>query len=742
MTTGTEDLDRNAGNASDSVRRLGAAADRVSGVFGGLFTGAPKTIHGVTSALNGLVPGIGVANSALKGFEGYVGVLQSLSQQGLHFNNNLEEMILQAGAANMQIGDLARMASEAGEELAQLGAGANAGLQTFLLAQKEFYAVSTRNFDNTVNNALEQRLKRLGLTVDDINDRFLRYDMLQAVSNVTDRNITAERNKRATEFAEEMDRLAKLTGKQADQLAKAVEQTAREGRVFAATQLLPESVRTQFATDITGMAESYGPAMANFMKDMVTQGFPTPGDPAMEAINSYAPELASTFETYNNLMKQGRADEAQGYLDSARMQIERLRTDRNFLEMVRVSGSGASEHARAMGEISTQLNNSVAVSRSAIIASLRAAGETGVITDEMIQAERDRLRTQQRNQQRDAAPDTAQAVYQGYLDNLTNLQKIAMETQRQTVTRTFGLFADGVQELADSIARIDVVGMIRDGSINLDNYMNEMFPNATGTGDSASRINTLIDSMTQLTNEFNAGTPEATALGTLSTELAAIQTAVGSGEPTDNQKTRLNVIRGQMDAILSTLISSNPDHGLPQDVIDAIRNSSFNQGTMGAGKLFRDFGNETFAALHGLEAVTTPDQMADIVRASSGGTMQALVDQFTTGTMTSATTQMQAVVDTFARNNVTTLNGMLNTVRREVSTSGPNNQAVDIDLSTLENAIMNLPAKFKQPVEEALNSVLKPAMDQVAANTARGAEYGERTFRNTRGISNDYMRGA
>jgi len=736
------DLNENAAQTSESVRRLGNAADRVSGIFGGLFTGAPKTIHGVTSALNGLVPGIGVANKALSGFEGYVGVLQSLSQQGLHFNNNLEEMILQAGAANMQIGDLARMASEAGEELAQLGAGANAGLQSFLLAQKQFYAASTSNFDNTVNNALEQRLKRLGLTVDDINDRFLRYDMIQAVSNVTDRNITAERNKRATEFAEEMDRLAKLTGKQADQLAKAVEQTAREGRVFAATQLLPESVRTQFASDITGMAESYGPAMANFMKDMVTQGFPTPGDPAMEAINSYAPELAGTFETYNNLMKQGKADEAQVYLDSARQQIERLRTDRNFLEMVRVSASGASEHARAMGEISTQLNNSVAVSRSAIIASLRANGETGEITDEMIQAERDRLRQQQRDQQRDADPGSAQAVYQGYLDNLTNLQKIAMETQRQTVTRTFDLFADGVQKLADSIARLDITAMIRDGSIDIDNYINEMFPNASGTGNDSARINTLIDSMTKLTGEFTAGSIEANTLGELATELGAIQTAVGSGTATDEQKTRLNEIRGQMDAIMSTLISTNPDHGLPPEVIEAIRNSSFNQGTMGAGKLFRDFGNETFAALHGLEAVTTPDQMADIVRASSGGTMQALVDQFTTGTLQGTSAQLAPMLDTFARNNVTTLNGMLNTVRREVSTSGSNNQAVDIDLSTLETAIMNLPAKFKQPVEEALNSVLKPAMDQVAANTARGAEYGERTFRNTRGISQDYMRGA
>lgn len=54
--------------------------------------------------------------------------------------------------------------------------------------------------------------------------------------------------------------------------------------------------------------------------------------------------------------------------------------------------------------------------------------------------------------------------------------------------------------------------------------------------------------------------------------------------------------------------------------------AEFNTGTMGKmGSLFGNFGSGTPAMLHGLESVTTPKQMADIVTASIQGTMQALV---------------------------------------------------------------------------------------------------------------------
>ena len=49
----------------------------------------------------------------------------------------------------------------------------------------------------------------------------------------------------------------------------------------------------------------------------------------------------------------------------------------------------------------------------------------------------------------------------------------------------------------------------------------------------------------------------------------------------------------------------------------------FEGGTPGAGSLFKDFGEGTFQPLHGLEAVTKPEQMAAIVANSAKGALQA-----------------------------------------------------------------------------------------------------------------------
>ena len=739
MAQDTEDTNN---RTTRSVRNLGAAAENVAGVFGSLFTGAPKDIHSTLEGFSKLNPVLGVAHKAIKGFESYVGVLQSLSSTGIHFNNQIDEMILQAGAARMQIGDLARVAGESSESLAQLGAGSNNGMQRFLARQGNFY--------DDISSGLEERLKRLGMTVDDINDRFLQYDLIQTVSNVTQRTTDAERNRRATEFAESLDRLSKLTGKQSDELAKAVEQTAREGRVFAAQQLLPEGVRTQFVAELESYNQMYGPAMGNFMKDMVTQGFPSPNDPAMLAINSFAPQLAGHFERYNKEMRAGNTQQAQVHLERAKVEAERLRTDRNFLSQVLYSEAGASEYASAMGQISRELNSSVAVSRSAIEQSIRNdpnfAG--GPITDDMIAAERQkRIDEAQLNQQRNADEGSAK-VYQGYLANLTELQRIGVKAQQVVVETSFKLIQDAVGDLANKISSLNVTKMIEDSRTSIENAVGNIDSGQGGGGTVQSNLAGIVQQLAQSQLEYTTGSQTQRQLDTLARNIQNIATEFEQSGRADMTSANRDLVNSYLDQATALLRNgSNPDASARSSpavvsaILDYLERRSFNAGTMGAGKLFRDFGGQTIAALHGLEAVTTPEQMASIVKSSSAGTMESLVEQFNAGNFTQAAQVLTPVMDTLARNNISTLNGMLNTVRTQISTAN-NTQTVDIDLTKLEDAIMKLPSQFKKPMEEALTSSMRPAIEQVAQNTSKSADYNERTFKNTQGMSGDYMRGA
>lgn len=728
--------------AQDGLNKVATAANRVSDAFGGILTGVPKSVGGVSEAFKDLHPALGLANKAIKGFEGYVGVIQALSSSGINFGMQIDEMILQAGAARMQIGDLARVAGESSEQLAQMGAGADAGIRGFLARQADFY-------DQT-ETLFEQRLKRLGLTVDDINDRFMAYDLIQNVANITERKVGQERNKRATEFAEALDEVAKLTGKQAQELAKNVEATAREGRVFASMQLLPESVRTEFATELQSYAERNGPLLGNFMKDMVTQGFPSPNDPAMLMINSFAPQLAGHFERYNAAMKAGQTDQAQIHLDRAQIEAQSLRTNKNFLEIVRFAGAGVSEFAGAAGEVSTSLNNSSVVSDSAIKRQLLAADKNlkaEDITAQMIDKRRKEIVEQNKKAQQEdrTGPD---ALYQNYIKSLTKLQQIGESTQQLAVEQSFKLVTRGVAVLADSIAGIDPENLGSSFETGISNILAKLAPDEQSGSVGEGKLNELLSVLHQSSTQYNAGSDTAKEIQKMVEQVNnLIKTYNDEGQTglTQEQQTLRNQVVSNMQDILSDM--SNPNIA-PQSseeikkMLERIKQlSSFNAGTMGAGKLFKDFGSETLAKLHGLEAVTTPEQMASIVKNSSAGTMESLVEQFNSGSFQKAAQILTPVMDQLARNNVSALNGMLNTVRTQVST-GANNQSVDIDLTKLEDAIMKLPSQFKKPMEEALTSSMKPSIEAVAQNTLKSADYNERTFKNTKGMNGDYMRGA
>lgn len=720
-----------------ALNRVATAADRVSGAFGGLLTGVPKTVGGVSDAFKELHPALGLANKAIKGFEGYVGVLQALSSSGVNFGMQIDEMILQAGAARMQIGDLARVAGESSEQLAQMGAGADAGIRGFLRRQATFY-------DET-ETLFEQRLKRLGLTVDDINDRFMAYDLIQNVANITERKVGQERNKRATEFAEALDEVAKLTGKQAQELAKNVEATAREGRVFASMQLLPESVRTEFATELQSYAERNGPLLGNFMKDMVTQGFPSPNDPAMLMINSFAPALAGHFERYNAEMKAGNTVAAQAHLDRAQQEAGALRTNKNFLEIVRFAGAGVSEFAGAAGEVSSSMNNSSIVAEAAIKRQLLEADKNlkaEDITAEMIDKRRKQIIEENRKSQQEdrTGPD---ALYQNYIKSLTKLQQVGESTQQLAVENSFKLITKGVAVLADSIAGIDPANLGNSFQKGIDKILSELAPDE---GVLAERnLNELVSQLHEASTAYKQGTDtqnKIQELITKATELRVDYNQSGSVGLDGNQQIIKNEIIKSLTDILGDL--DNPN--IKGDSEEAIQKmleklQDFNTGTMGGGKLFNNFGSETLAKLHGLEAVTTPEQMASIVKNSSAGTMESLVEQFNSGNFQKAAQILTPVMNDLARNNVSALNGMLNTVRTQVST-GTNNQTVDIDLTKLEDAIMKLPSQFKKPMEEALTSSMKPSIEAVAQNTLKSADYNERTFKNTKGMNGDYMRGA
>lgn len=112
------------------------------------------------------------------------------------------------------------------------------------------------------------------------------------------------------------------------------------------------------------------------------------------------------------------------------------------------------------------------------------------------------------------------------------------------------------------------------------------------------------------------------------------------------------------------------------------------------GSLFKNFGRESKINVHGVEAITTPRQMASLMENAALGALSA---------------SAQVMDRTNARNTTGMLSGMLNTLRTtSESMSQGNNPATE-----LTSAMTNLPNQLRIPLEDAMNNTLVPKLEQL-----------------------------
>jgi hypothetical protein len=161
-------------------------------------------------------------------------------------------------------------------------------------------------------------------------------------------------------------------------------------------------------------------------------------------------------------------------------------------------------------------------------------------------------------------------------------------------------------------------------------------------------------------------------------------------------------------------------------------------GSMKAyGRLFNNYGEETMQPLHGLEAVTTPAQMADIVMNAAMGGRSALAQDIASSVSSASTST--------ANNSTARIDSMLNTVssrlRDVVTTVAQDNNNTSPDIAI--NEFMNqLPKTLKTALEDAMGTSLRPSLEQLVNIGTQHAETSVKIRKSFSGITNDYMRSA
>jgi len=181
---------------------------------------------------------------------------RQLSQTGANFGQSIVELRTAAANAALPLDDFASLVANNASNLAALFGSTTQGAQRIAELGRITREVGI------------ERLAPLGLTVDEINETLLLNLDSQRRTGILNQLTDAQRTASAINFAEQLDRLAKLTGQQRDELRQQIEQQQSNERFQAALQGVTDETRQRlqgFAATVGGIS----PQLAEGFQDLI-----------------------------------------------------------------------------------------------------------------------------------------------------------------------------------------------------------------------------------------------------------------------------------------------------------------------------------------------------------------------------------------------------------------------------------------------------------------------------------------
>jgi hypothetical protein len=241
----------------------------LTGTVTGLATTFMLTKPSITSVANNF-GSFGKKVGAITGvLEAQTAQYQSLTKSGVHFNGNLAQLTLSSTAAGLSVKEMAKLVGSNSEALAGFGASAGDGLQQFL---------KNLTVMRTDGNKYGMQLRNLGMTHEEIGEAMIEVQRMDMMSGRKRGAGDATIQEATAKYAKDLDLLAKLTGKNADELKKNQAAMARQGD-FKAMQLGMSQDMSNAIIQAGSQADSSG--YGDLFKDMMIRGFPSKDQAAL-----------------------------------------------------------------------------------------------------------------------------------------------------------------------------------------------------------------------------------------------------------------------------------------------------------------------------------------------------------------------------------------------------------------------------------------------------------------------------
>jgi hypothetical protein len=300
-------------------QRLADRAVETRKVLGDLGEAAGKgtgKITDFTSAFKGKFGGIGdIVVGAGAGLQANVDTFRTLSSVGAAFGQDLVQLREAAATAGLPIEDFTKLIKNNAQGLAQLYGTTTQGAQSFSRLSRNFRDLNSK------------QLMPLGFTTEELNEALMTSQEIQRMTGTLDLNDTYSQMEAGKALVLEIDKLAKATGMQRDEVQKSLKAQLTQTTFLAFMQGQTEETRLRlqtFATTITNAA----PEMKAGLLDLIASG----GIPTTKA----AEDLILNLRGSGEIVKQVTRGQIDAATAVGMMQQEASKSVTTFRDVAKV----------------------------------------------------------------------------------------------------------------------------------------------------------------------------------------------------------------------------------------------------------------------------------------------------------------------------------------------------------------------------------------------------------------------
>lgn len=271
-------------DSTKSINLLGVAADSLSTLFGQLAGSAVGLSREILMGGDSIsdfaqhIPIVGGYLGTLTGFiDNSVNTFRNLSSTGASFGNSINAMLVTAADLQLNLGEMSSLIQQNASSIRLLGGTVNEGVARF--------TAINRNMKASGDFAA---LKNMGFTVEEVNEGIADYTALQARLGRLQGQSSAQIANGSANYLEQLDRLAKVTGKSREELEASMAAQASDAGFRAMQNALTGEAADNFRESMA-LIDTLPADVATGLKDLA-DGIPQTEE-GIALLNTAGPEI-------------------------------------------------------------------------------------------------------------------------------------------------------------------------------------------------------------------------------------------------------------------------------------------------------------------------------------------------------------------------------------------------------------------------------------------------------------------